>query len=103
MRKPRSKLVSRTTGQRGTGPPRVIEDVELYHQIMANTADRRCGKGDLLVRELSEMVREMLTCMPDWGVQIMALRAQLFLGCIRKELGRRSQLNPNQLRLQKGM
>lgn len=95
MRRTRQKLVCRTAGRSGGGPPRVIEDVELYHQVMANASEPALG----VVAELADMVRLSLEDTPDWGVAVMALRARLFLGCIRKEQGRRSKLDPNQLRL----
>jgi len=99
VRRTARKLRVRTKGLVAGGRPRVIEDVELYHQVMATVDDPKIGAGDLHVRELGEMVMLTLEHMPTWGVGIMAMRARLFLGCIRKELGRRESLDPNQLQL----
>jgi hypothetical protein len=89
------------------GPPRVVEDSELY-QIVASFGDdaRKCcttEEGQKLAAEMEAHVHSW--CMPweDWQLGVIALRAQLFLACIRKELGGRKKLDPQQLRLQEGL
>jgi len=56
-----------------------------------------------LAAELGEMVRLTLEPWADWTVKEIATRARLFHACIRRELGRRFKLDPNQLRLMKGV
>lgn len=81
--------------ERYPGPVRVVEDVELYHGIMGQQAE--CGP-----EELRDYVRCHLDPWTNTTLAVMAMRARLFLGCIRMELGRRQALDPEQLRL-KGM
>jgi len=79
------------------GPPRVVEDEELY-QIVASLAADNVPEA-----KLDEYVRTWCKPWQDWQLSVIALRARLFLACVRKELGRRKQLDPNQLRLKEGL
>lgn len=96
MRRPRKALRVRTEGLR-EGEPRVVEDVELYHAI-SQMAKEKQGPA-----EIKEYVRLWSSPWQDWQLAVMALRAQLVHGAMRAELGRRTQLDPNQLRLMKGV
>lgn len=92
MRDVRSKLRMRTRGAYA-GPPRVADDLEVYTVIaqMAEAKDTPAA--------ISEHVRLWGSPYQNWQLATMVLRAQLVLGALRKELGRREQLDPNQLRL----
>ncbi len=96
MRRRRTTLPGRFKPLR-MGPPRVVEDCELLH-IVSAFDDPKDTAEDLMAHVQS-------WCKPweDWQLGVIARRAQLYLGCIRKELGRRTHLDPNQLRLLKGM
>ncbi len=89
--------------KRGPYPMRVVDDTGLYQDIMANAKPNQKGVAHLCPDAMGVFVRLWLEQWEDWAVGQAAQRAQLFLGCIRKELGRRSKLDPNQLRLMKGI
>lgn len=84
------------------GLPRVTEDSELY-QIVASFGDKASMRDPKVVEEMHMHVESWCKPWEDWQLAVICLRARLFLGSIRKELGRRQKLDPDQLRLLKGL
>jgi hypothetical protein len=74
--------------------PRVIDDVELYHQVMANL-------DKLEPAEMTEMVRLEVDNLLDVGLKQMIWRARLFLGLLNREVHARMTDIPGQAHLMK--
>ncbi len=83
------------------GYPRVCEDVE-FHHACASMKDED-GPGGRPKEEILEECRCWLANKEDWQLGVMALRLRFTLGMLRYEIGRRERLDPNQLRLAKGL
>jgi hypothetical protein len=101
MKKSRKRIKPWTVRTAGNyaGRPRVVNDCEAY-TVVSQIADDS-GPGDRnTVKELAEYIRLWCTPYEDWQIQVMAQRAHLFLACLRKELGRRMNLDPSQLALE---
>lgn len=92
MKRRKRRLSVRTHGNYA-GVPRVVNDCELYTVLAQMTAAKEPE------RQLSEYVRLWCTPYEDWQLAVFISRARVFLAFLRKEAGRRGQLDPNQLRL----
>lgn len=101
MKRPRASLPVRRRSHYA-GRPRVVNDHELY-AVLAEMAQTERGGPVATVQEMGEYVRLWFTPYEDWQVQVIACRARIFLGSVRKELGRRMKLDPNQLSLLEGI
>lgn len=73
---------------------RIVDDTELYHQVMANMPK-------LEPAEMCEMVRLELDHLHDAALTQMCMRARMFLGLLNRELHARNTDIPGQAHLMK--
>lgn len=98
MRDSRKKLRTRCSGNYA-GRPRVVNDHEAYAVVAQICSGGKEGSARDVVKELGEYIRLWSTPYDDWQLGVITARAQMFLGCMRRELGRRNKVDPNQLKL----
>ena len=97
MQREKRRLPRRVTGigpaRSYRGQPRVRDDMELYGVI------GRMAMAGESVEAIQEYMELWASPYEDWQLAVIGARARLFLGSLRKEVGRRLKLDPNQLRL----
>lgn len=100
----RDKRSGRRPRHRGPYPARPVDDANLYLDVVANAKHFASQMPPAEAqKELAEFVMLSLEQWPDWSLMQMKGRARVFLACIRKEVGRRMQLDPRQVLLMEGI